>query len=93
MNPNLPVLAKLSSLVQVFQLGGRYELVEKLRSQFVPAVGLMSIEVAWTHDEVVVFSVEITELLRVASNFSSLLCFKSIIFYGIMTRNFYCAVC
>ena len=59
----------------LLQLGGSYELVEKLWSLLVQADGLMSIEVAWTRDEVVVISVEFAELFRIASKFSSLLCF------------------
>ena len=54
----LPVLAKVSCLVDALKMGGRYGLVEKLWVQFVLTVGPVSAEVAWTRDEVLLGSVD-----------------------------------
>ena len=56
-DPQLPVLAKVSSLVDVLQLGGSYELVERLREQFVLTASLFNVSVTWSRNEVLVFSV------------------------------------
>ena len=56
-DPNLPVLTKVSCLVDALRMGGRYELLEKLWAQFVLTARPINIEVAWTHDEAVVGSV------------------------------------
>ena len=50
----LPVLAKVSSLVEVLQLGGSYELVHQLWSQFTLTVNRVNIDVTWSRDEVLV---------------------------------------
>ena len=55
--PQLPVLTKVSGLVDALKMGGSYELVEKLWVQFVLTAGPVNIEVAWTRDEVLVGSV------------------------------------
>ena len=56
-DPQLPVLTKVSCLVDVMRMGSSYELIEKLRAQFVLAAGPVKSEVAWTRDEVLVGSV------------------------------------
>ena len=53
--PQLPVLAKVSCLVDATKMGGSYE---KLWAQFVLATGPVNREVAWTRDEVSVGSVD-----------------------------------
>ena len=57
-DPQLPVLANVSCLVDAMKMGGSYGLVEKLRAQFVLTAGSVNREVAWTRDEVLVGSVD-----------------------------------
>ena len=47
----LPVVAKLSSLTETLRLGGPYELVSQLWSQFTLIASRVDIEVAWSRDE------------------------------------------
>ncbi len=56
-DPQLPVLAKVSSLVDVLQLGGSYELVERLWERFVLTASRVNVSVAWSRNEVLVSSV------------------------------------
>ena len=53
----MPVLTKVSCLVDALKMGGSYELVEKLWPQFVLTTGPVNTEAAWTRDEVLVGSV------------------------------------
>ena len=53
----LPVLAKVSSLVDVLQLSGSYELLERLWEQFVLTASRVSVSVNWSRNEVLVSSV------------------------------------
>ena len=50
----LPVLAKVSSLIEVLRLGGPYELIQQLWSQFTLTARRMNIAVTWSRDEVLV---------------------------------------
>ena len=50
----LPVVAKVSSLIETLRLGGPYELVSQLWSQFTLIACRVNIEVAWSRDEVLV---------------------------------------
>ena len=50
----LPVLGKVSSLIEVLRLGGPYELVYQLWSQFTLTASRMNIDVTWSRDEVLV---------------------------------------
>ena len=50
----LPVVAKVSSLIEVLRLGGPYELVSQLWSQFTLIASRVNIDVAWSQDEVLV---------------------------------------
>ena len=54
----LPVLAKVSCLVDALKMGGSYGLIEKLWAQFVLTAGPVKTEVAWTRDEVLEGSVD-----------------------------------
>ena len=54
----LPVLAKVSCLVDATKMGSSYGLVEKLWTQFVLTAGPVNREAAWTRDEVLVGSVD-----------------------------------
>ena len=53
----MPLLAKISCLREVLKVGGGYELVEKLWSQFVLTTGRVNDKVEWTRDEVVASSI------------------------------------
>ena len=55
-DPQLPVLAKVSSVVDVLQLGGSYELVERLWVRFVLTASRVNVSVAWSRNEVLVSS-------------------------------------
>ena len=57
MDPQLPMLAKVSCLVDALQLGGSYEPVEKLWERFVLTASRINATVAWSFDEVMVNSV------------------------------------
>ena len=50
----LPVLAKVSSLVEVLRLGASYQLVHQLWSQFTLTASRVNIDVTWSRDEVLV---------------------------------------
>ena len=56
-DPQLPVLIKVSCLVDALKMGGSYGLLEKLWAQLVLTAGAVNTEVAWTRDEVLVGSV------------------------------------
>ena len=56
-DPQLPMLAKVSCLIDALQLGGRYELVEKLWERFVLTASQINVTVAWSRHEVLVSSV------------------------------------
>ena len=56
-DPQLPMLAKVSCLIDALQLGGSYELVEKLWERFVLTASRINVTVAWSRDEVLVSSV------------------------------------
>ena len=51
------MLAKVSCLIDALQLGGSYELVEKLWERFVLTASQIKVTVAWSRDEVLVSSV------------------------------------
>ena len=50
----LPVVAKVSSLIEILRLGGPYELVNQLWSQLTLIASRVNIDVAWSRDEVLV---------------------------------------
>ena len=56
-DPQLPMLAKVSCLIDALQLGGSYELVEKLWERFGLTASRINVTVAWSRDEVLVSSV------------------------------------
>ena len=60
-DPQLPVLANVSSLVDVLQLGGSYELVERLWEQFVLTASWVNVSVTWSRNEVLVSTVCLPE--------------------------------
>ena len=56
-DPQLPMLAKVSCLIDALQLSGSYEIVEKLWEIFVLTASRVNVTVAWSRDEVLVSSV------------------------------------
>ena len=56
--PQLPVLTKVSCLVDALKMGGSYGLIENLWAQFVLTAGPLNTEVPWKRDEVLVGSVD-----------------------------------
>ena len=61
-DPQLPILTKVSCLVDGLKMGGSYGLIEKLWAQFVLTAGPVKREVAWTRDEVLVGPVDFRNL-------------------------------
>ena len=57
LGPHLPMLAKVSCLIDALQLGGSYELVEKLRERFFLTASRINVTVAWSRHEVLVSSI------------------------------------
>ena len=53
-DPNLGVMAKVSSLIEVLHLGGNYELVRQLWVQFTLSAVRVNVDVTWSRDEVLV---------------------------------------
>ena len=53
-DPQLPVLVKFSSLVDVLQLGGSFGLVERLWERFVLTASRVNVSVTWSRNEVLV---------------------------------------
>ena len=51
-NATLPVVAKVSSLIEILRMGGPYELVNQLWSQFTLIASRVNIDVAWSRVEV-----------------------------------------
>ena len=56
-DPQLPMLANVSCLLDAPQLCGSYELVQKLWQRFVLTASRINVTVAWPRDEVLVSSV------------------------------------
>ena len=55
-DPNLGVMAKVSSLIEVLRLGGSYELIYRLWAQFTSSAVRVNVDVTWSRDEVLVSS-------------------------------------
>ena len=55
-DPNLGVMAKVSSLIEVLRLGGSYELVYHLWAQFTLSAIRVNVDVTWSRNEVLVGS-------------------------------------
>ena len=63
-DPKLPVLVKVSCLMEVLKMGHSYQLVKKLWAQFLLTAGRVNAEVAWTRNVVKVSFVSFPESLR-----------------------------
>ena len=55
-DPNLGVMAKVSSLIELLRLGGSYELVYRLWAQFTLSAVRVNVDVTWSRHEVLVSS-------------------------------------
>ena len=53
-NLNLGVMAKVSSIIEMLNLGGSYELVYQLWAQFILSAVRVNVDVRWSRDEVLV---------------------------------------
>ena len=53
-DPNLGVMAKVSSLIAVLRLSGSFELVYQLWAQFTLSALRVNVDVSWSRDEVLV---------------------------------------
>ena len=65
-DPNLRVMAKASSLIEVLRLGGSYELVYQLWGQFTLSAVRVNVDVTWSRDEVLVSSYTLLRIFYVA---------------------------
>ena len=83
----LPVLAKVSSLVDVLQLGGSYELVERLWERFVLTASRVNVSVTWSWNEVLVSSMCPPEhMCRLFVTYLLIYLFQSIILNGMFSQ-------
>ena len=82
---SLPVLAKVSALVKALPLGGSYELVHQLWSQFTRFAGQLNVDVTWSRDEVLVSGL-LLHTIRSYPSCTLLFCFWSIILNGMYPR-------
>ena len=55
-DPQLPLLVKVSSVVDVLQLCGSYEFVERFWERFVQTASQVNVSVAWSRNEALVSS-------------------------------------
>ena len=65
-DPNLGVMAKVSSLIEVLRLGGVYELVYRLWTQLTLSAVRVNLNVTWSRDEVLVSSYILLRMFSVA---------------------------
>ena len=65
-DPNLGVMAKVSSLFKVLRLGGSYELVYRLWRQFTLSAVRVNVDVTWSRNEVLVSSYSLLRKFYVA---------------------------
>ena len=75
-DPNLGVMTKVSSLIEVLRLGGSYELVYRLWAQFTLAAVRVNVDVTWSRDEVLVSSYSLLRMFHVACVHRVLCCFS-----------------
>ena len=65
-DPNLGVMAKVSSFLEVLRPGGIFELVYRLWAQFTLSAVRVNVDVTWSHDEVLVSSYRLLRIFHVA---------------------------
>ena len=78
---SLPVLAKVSALVEALRLGGSYEPVHQLWPQFTLTAGQVNVDVMWYRDEVLI-SGFFCQIARTHPSCLLYICFQSIILTG-----------
>ena len=86
MDPNLGVMAKVSSLIEVLRLGGSYELVYRLWAQFTLSAVRVNVDVTWSRDDVLVSSYTLLRIFYMACVHPICLLFQSIILNGMYPR-------
>ena len=85
-DPNLGLMTKVSSLIEVLRLGGSYELVYRLWAQFTLSAVRVNVDVTWSCDEVLVSSYSLIHIFHVASVHPICSLFQSIILNGMYPR-------
>ena len=65
-DPNLGVMEKVSSLIEVLRLGGSYELDYRLWAQFTLSAVRVNVNVTWSREEVLVSSYTLLRIFYVA---------------------------
>ena len=65
-DPNLGVMAKVSSLIEMLRLGGSYELVHRLWALFTLSAIRVNVDVTWSRDAVLVSSYTLLRIFYVA---------------------------
>ena len=65
-DPNLGVMANVSSLIEVLRLGGSYELVYRLWAQFTLSAVRVNMDVTWSRDEVLVSTYILLRIIYMA---------------------------
>ena len=65
-DPNLGVMAKVSSLIEVLHLGGSYEFVYHLWAQSTLSAVRVNVDVTWSRDEVLVSSYRLLRVFYMA---------------------------
>ena len=85
-DPNLGVMAKVSSLIEVLRLGGSYELIYRLWAQFTLSAVRVNVDVTWSREEVLVSSYTSLRAFYVACVHPICWLFQSIILKGMYPR-------
>ena len=85
--PQFPVLAKVSSLVDMLQLGGSYELIERLWERFVLPASRVNVSVAWSRNEILACSIcPLEHMCRLLVTCLLFHLFQSVILNGMFPR-------
>ena len=85
-DPNLGVMANVSSLIEVLRLGGSYKLVYRLWAQFTLSAVRVNVDVTWSRDEVLVSSYSLLRIFHVACVHPICWLFQCIILNGMYLR-------
>ena len=85
-DPNLGVMAKVSSLIEVLRLGGSYELVYRQWAHFTLSAVGVNVDVTWSRDEVLVSSYTLLRIFYVACVHPICWLFQSIILNAMYPR-------
>ena len=85
-DPNLGVMTKVSSLIEVLRLGGIYELVYRLWAQFTLSAVRVTVDVTWSRDEDLVSNYSLVRIFYAACVHPMCCLFYSIILNGMYPR-------